>query len=310
LKVGEFRIETPKRPLRNPHCLAFLSPWVNSGNVAQNVMNRILASLGARPIGALAEPGKFYDFTRYRPKLKDAGGKREFEVPNTFLYAASFENRANPDSSRDIVILDMLEPHNLGERFNQAVFDAIEHLQIERYALLGSMYSMAAHTRALPISGRSFNSDIPLELLTLGVRPPKYQGATSLVSMLTERLVKDLGIEALSLIVNLPIYGSGESNDHIGFLRLAKLVNCLYENCIQIETADKTRAAEFAKKLNRIVAGDSAIAEIVNQLETAYDKFNAPSDKRADAQALSPEIQNFLNSIVQSSDEQDPNKPG
>ena len=87
MRIGHFEIEQPDPPLQSPHCIALLRPWVNVGNVGQTVLGRLARLYGAEQIGGLVRPGQFYDFTRYRPEIKFADGKRKVQVPNTAVLA-------------------------------------------------------------------------------------------------------------------------------------------------------------------------------------------------------------------------------
>jgi len=69
MKIGAFEIREPLPQLREPHVLASLRPWVDVNNVGTLTLDGLEARFGARELGHLAEPGLFYDFTRYRPML-------------------------------------------------------------------------------------------------------------------------------------------------------------------------------------------------------------------------------------------------
>ena len=83
MKLGEFEIAEPIPELRDPHVLAVLRPWIDVGSVGTLTLSRLERHLRAQELGRLARPGRFYDFTRYRPRSFLNEGRREFSIPNT-----------------------------------------------------------------------------------------------------------------------------------------------------------------------------------------------------------------------------------
>ena len=68
--ISDFEINLPDPPLQGAHCIAMLKPWINVGNVGQIVQRRLGRMYAAERVGQLERPGKFYDFTRYRPEIR------------------------------------------------------------------------------------------------------------------------------------------------------------------------------------------------------------------------------------------------
>ena len=95
----------------------------------------------ASDLGQLDRPGKFYDFTRYRPEIRIKGDVRSVRVPNTKI---SF---ARHPGSNDIVLLELLEPHAFAEDFNDSVIELLKVLNVTRYLQLGGMYDSVPHSR-------------------------------------------------------------------------------------------------------------------------------------------------------------------
>ena len=59
MQIGSFYIQQPDPPLREPHCVAMLRPWVNVGNVGATVLQRLAKVFGATEIGRLSRPSEF-----------------------------------------------------------------------------------------------------------------------------------------------------------------------------------------------------------------------------------------------------------
>ena len=147
--TGHFSLQDPLPELRDPHVLAVLRPWIDVGNVGTLSLDRVERHLRAEELGRLEKPGRFYDFTRYRPRSYIDQGKRGYSIPSTiFRYAV----REEPP---DLVFAHLLEPHVYGEDYTDSVVEVLKLLGAKRYALIGAMYDMVPHTRRLLVSGAS-----------------------------------------------------------------------------------------------------------------------------------------------------------
>ncbi len=219
MKIGDFHIDVDPGVLESPHCIVTLRPWVNVGNVGRIVVNRFSRVFGAKKIGSLARPSKFYDHTRYRPRIRLRRGERTFRIPNTEVVAARVPG------GQDLLILKLLEPHAWAEDFNDSVIELLQAFNVERYVLVGSMYDSVPHTRPLKVTG-SARGWTPPSHFTAGVRlgTSRYEGPTSMVSQLTELARTQLGLETLSMIVHLPLYLKLD-NDYVGASRILSVLS-------------------------------------------------------------------------------------
>ena len=148
MRIGDFEIPEPLPELKDPHVLAVLRPWIDVGRVGTISLRRIERHLNATEIGRLERPGRYYDFTRYRPRTRIRRGKREYRIPSTTLKAAVREN------GPDLVTLHLLEPHAYGEDFTDSVNEVLDILGAKRYSLLGAMYDMVPpHPAAAGVGG-------------------------------------------------------------------------------------------------------------------------------------------------------------
>ena len=159
MKIGDFEINIPDTPLRDPHCIAILKPWINVGNVGQIVLHRLGRMYAAERIGQLERPGKFYDFTRYRPEIRIRNGVRSVRVPNT---AVRIARRNDPP---DLVLLQLLEPHAFAEDFNDSIIEVLKALNVTRYVQIGGMYDSVPHSRPLPVTGSARGWEPPSVLI-------------------------------------------------------------------------------------------------------------------------------------------------
>jgi hypothetical protein len=147
MRLGGFELSDSVPHLEEPHALAILRPWVDVGSVGTLTLSWLEACLEARELGRLARPGNFFDFTRYRPTIYFREGKREVEIPNTFV------NYAKREGGNDFLFLHHLEPHMLGEVYVDSVLRLLVRFGVKRYCLIGGMYDMVPHTKPLIVSG-------------------------------------------------------------------------------------------------------------------------------------------------------------
>ena len=282
MKIGAFEIQEPVPELREPHVIAMLRPWIDAGNVGTLTMERLEQHLGAQEIGKLAQPGNFFDFTRYRPTTRIVEGRRTLEVPNTTVHVA------RRDEAPDLLFLHVLEPHTMAEEYVDSVVQLLKHFGVKRYGRVGGMYDAVPHTRPLLVTG-TLNGE-PLKDVP-GMRSSRgggYQGPTSIMNLVTEAL-DELSIESLTLMVHLPQYLELE-DDQAGTARLLEILCTLYG--FPEELADTERGKRQYEQVSAEVSQHRGVRTLISQLETYYDS-RAPEETE-DQSSLSPQVQRFL----------------
>lgn len=295
MRAGHFEIDIPETPLRSPHCIAMLRPWVNVGNVGRTVLGRVAKMYEAEEIGGLTRPGNFYDFTRYRPEIRFVDGKRSIQVPNTKILAGRTTETIT--AQNDLVLLYMMEPHMNGEDFNDSVLEMLKALNIERYVLIGGMYDSVPHSRPLSITG-SVRGWTPPELFG-GVRLGRsnYQGPTSITSQLADRAHNELGLETLSLIAHLPLYLKLE-DDYNGAYRIIEALSSLYG--FSSNVPEKALAEQQYGQVTPAMLNNPQLRELVEKFEADYDREAGTMAESSDGESieLSPEIEKFLDDVA------------
>lgn len=282
MKIGAFEIQEPVPELREPHVIAMLRPWIDAGNVGTLTLERLEQHLGAQEIGKLAQPGNFFDFTRYRPTTRIVEGRRTLEVPNTTVHVA------RRDEAPDLLFLHVLEPHTMAEEYVDSVVQLLKHFGVKRYGRVGGMYDAVPHTRPLLVTG-TLNGE-PLKDVP-GMRSSRgggYQGPTSIMNLVTEAL-DELSIESLTLMVHLPQYLELE-DDQAGTARLLEILCTLYG--FPQELADTERGKRQYEQVSAEVSQHRGVKTLIGQLEAYYDS-RAPEESQ-DESSLSPQVQRFL----------------
>jgi hypothetical protein len=260
MRIGAFEIQEPAPQLREPHVFASLRPWVDVNNVGTMTLDGLEARFGARELGRLADPGVFYDFTRYRPTLYHEGGERKLRIPNSRI---SFARR---EGGNDFIFLRLLEPHTLGERFVESVLQVMKVFGAIRYTLLGSMYDAVPHTRPLIVNGRATGAQAEKDLKKAGVQESQYEGPTTIVSLIPQE-GPGIGVESLILVVSLPQYVNVEE-DYLGKVRLLEVLNVIYG--IPIDKEDFDKAGRQRSLLNQKIEGNAELKKALTHLENIY----------------------------------------
>ena len=295
MRIGGFELPEPVPELRRPHVIASLTPWIDAGHVGSSTLGRLERHFAAGELGTLATPGKFFDFTRYRPTVYYEDGQRRFMIPNADLHYG-----LGP-GEHDFILLHMLEPHVFAEEYIDSIVKVLEHFKVERFCRVGGVYDAVPHTRPLPVIGTL--NDGPLTGVA-GVetwRRRGYQGPTSILNMVGEK-ARALGIENMSLMVRLPHYLQLE-RDYAGRTRLLESLCALYG--FPSELGVSRRGERQYAIVNGEMENNSDLKGLVRQLEADYDarrgsRPRAAEDDEPSEEALPPlppSVQEFLTEL-------------
>jgi hypothetical protein len=288
MRLRAFELYEPVPRLNEPHALAVLKPWIDVSNVGTLTLSRLESYLKAVPLGEIARPGNFFDFTRYRPMLDIKEGRRQVQIPNTTISYAKMEG------GHDFIFLHLLEPHMLAETYVDSVFDLLKSFGVRRYCLMGAMYDMVPYTRPLLVTGSASNLRLQKELEVAHVVSSDYQGPTTITYLISQRGL-EIGMETLSLIVHLPQYLMME-NDYRGKKRLMEVLSILYDFPLSEEDADKAKEQQerVSQIAEQFIQQEPSYRLILNQLEAYYDSRVGQAKEES---KLSPEVEKFLRDL-------------
>ena len=291
--TGHFSLEEPLPELKDPHVLAVLRPWIDVGNVGTLSLDRIERHLRAKELGRLVKPGRFYDFTRYRPRSYIDQGKRGYSIPSTiFRYAVREEGP-------DLVFAHLLEPHVYGEDYTDSVVEVLKLLGTKRYSLIGAMYDMVPHTRPLLVSGASDQPEAEEEHRLVGARSSNYEGPTSITYLISQQ-AEQMGAETRAFIVHLPQYFQVDE-DFTGTSRLMEVLCSLYNFPDRLKEGERGRQQYDA--LQNIVNDASEVSSLLERLEERYDREQR--EENQSSSPLSPNVEDFLTDLEQGFDSPD-----
>ncbi len=283
MKIGAFELTSPLPEFNDPYVLAVLRPWIDVNNVGTLVLKDLGARFGAVELAKLSKPGRFYDFTRYRPVVHLEEGIRDMSIPNTTVRYAKREGQ------NDLLLLRLLEPHANAELYINSVLKMLKAFNAKKYILLGSMYDTIPHTRPLLVSGYGMGEESNQDVRKAGVLPITYHGPSSMVNFITKEAAQS-GIDAIVLIVSLPQYVVLEE-DYLGKLRLMELLNNLYG--IPVAKEDVERAMEQRDTINERLASTPEMKILMPQLENIYDGRMKAMEKEG-VPTLTPEMEELF----------------
>ena len=285
MRIGDFEFPEPLPELKDPHVLAVLRPWIDVGNVGTLSLRRLERHLESKEIGRLIKPGRYYDFTRYRPKSILKQGVREYSIPSTTISACIREH------GPDLITLHLLEPHLYGEDYTESIIDILKYFGVKRYSMIGAMYDMVPHTRPLLVSGGTVNPANEEEYKLVGVRPSDYEGPTTITYLISNTL-EELSVETRIFVVHLPQYFQVEE-DFTGTARLMEILCTLYG--LPSRLADPERGRQQYASLQNIASDTSEVAGLLERLEERYDREN--SAETSSSTPLSPMVEEFLQGL-------------
>lgn len=301
MRISEFDMIDPVPELRRPVAIAMLRPWIDVGRVGTLSLNIIQRHLGAREIGRLAEPGKFFDFTRYRPRMRIVDGERVFTTPNTIIHCARDER-----VDRDYLFLHIREPHAYGESYCRAIFDALAYFDVREYCRVGGMYDSVPHTRPLLVTGSMSDEQAAKAAGLVSQRQSTYQGPTSIVNMVAELAVAN-DIPTSSLMAHLPQYMQLDE-DHMGCARIVEILSAMFD--LPRSLAPRQRGIRQYEDVNKAVESNPEVRTLVGRLESYYDRVLADDslsemeDDEEDSPDLAPDVEQFLREALGDTDDE------
>jgi proteasome assembly chaperone (PAC2) family protein len=269
--------------LRAPALVAAFAGWNDAASAATAALEAVAASLEAEPLARI-DPEEFYDFQVNRPTIRLTEGQaRQVDWPaNVMLFARV------PGAERDLVLLSGIEPNVRWRTFTDAIVDAAERLGVEMVVTLGSLIADVAHTRPVPITGLASDPEL---VERLGLSRSTYEGPTGIVGILHDAC-RRRGITSASLWAAIPHYVAAVPNPKAALALLRRLEGF---TGIAVEASELEAAGErFDEQVDRAVAANPEIAQLVRQLEEAQAEELDLGGEVPSGDAIAQEFQRFL----------------
>jgi proteasome assembly chaperone (PAC2) family protein len=258
--VEALRWEAEAPELREPVLVAAFAGWNDAASAATTALEAIAVSLSADRVAEI-DPEEFYDFQVARPTIRMAGGEtREVDWPQNSVFVAR-----PPNAERDLVIVSGIEPNLRWRTFASAILEAAERLDVEMVVTLGALLADVPHTRSVPITGLASDPEL---VERLGLSRSNYEGPTGIVGILHDAC-RRRELTSASLWAAVPHYVAAVPNPKAALALLRRLEGF---TGIAIEASELEDAMErFETQVDRAVAANPEIEELVRRLETEYE---------------------------------------
>ena len=293
MRIGAFEVRDPVPELRDSCAIVMLRPWVDVGRVGTLSLNGLEKHTGAKELGRLARPGTFFDFTRYRPRTRNVGGRRVFTTPNSVAHYAHHD-----ETDRDFIFLHLREPHAMGEDYTDAIVTFLRHFDVTEYCRIGGMYDSVPHTRPILVTGTLSEDHAQTAKGIVSPSRSAYQGPTSIINLVTE-VFNEMGIANSSLMAHLPQYVQLDE-DHMGASRLLEVLCAVYG--FPKSLADPSRGRRQYLDINKAVESNDEVKSMISQLETYYDRVLSAEEPEEGVQ-FSSDVERFLTEMSERLDE-------
>jgi len=298
MEIGWFDFDPPEVPLRDPHAIVMLRPWINVGNVGTIVLSRLASIYRAEEVATLLRPGHFYDFTRYRPEMKWVDGEREITSPTSKIEIV------RRDEAPDLVLVHLLEPHSNSEDFNESVLEMLEALGVTTYITVGGMYDSVPHSRPLLVTGSSRGWEVEPNLGGVTLSRSRYEGPTSATNGIGVGATAR-GLATLTVMVHLPMYLQLD-NDYAGAARALEALAPLYD-FKDVKLPEVELGEQQYSQVTPAMTNNPRLAEMVKRFEDEYD---SNGDETPPSVELSAEIEAFLEEVRGGDSEDGPTSGG
>jgi proteasome assembly chaperone (PAC2) family protein len=271
--------------LRNPVAIAAFEGWNDAADSSTAAVEHLEQVWTSRPVTAL-DPEDFYDFQVNRPTVRLTEGQaRQLDWPSNVVLAAPAAG-----AERDLALLSGIEPNVRWRTFAETILEAVDRVGIELVVTLGALIADVAHTRPVPITGLASDPELVEEL---GLSRSTYEGPTGIVGVLHDAC-RRRGLASASLWAAVPHYVAAVPNPKAALALLRRLEGL---TGVAIEALELEDAAKrFEEQIDRAVASNPEIAQLVQQLEEAQAEAEDVDLSREvpSGDAIAQELQRFL----------------
>jgi proteasome assembly chaperone (PAC2) family protein len=265
--------------LVDPVMLCAFEGWNDAGDAASGAVLHLEDVWSASQVAEF-DPEDYYDYQVNRPEIVLEDGERTVVWPTTRISVARI-----PLATRDVVLVHGIEPSMRWRTFTSELLAVARDLGVEMVVTLGALLADTPHTRPVPVSGTSSDSDLALKL---GYEPSSYEGPTGIVGVLQDACAT-AGIPAVSLWAAVPHYVAQPPCPKATLALLARIEDLLDVPVPLGDLPDEARAWQIG--VDELAGEDDEIAAYVAQLEEAVDTAELPE---ASGDAIAREFERYL----------------
>jgi predicted ATP-grasp superfamily ATP-dependent carboligase len=266
--------------LIDPVMVAAFEGWNDAGDAASAAVAHLDREWKGEVFAAL-DAEDYYDFQVNRPTVWLDGGVRKITWPTTRLSVV----RIGGEKPRDLVLVRGIEPSMRWRSFCNELLGFAHELGVELVVILGALLGDTPHTRPVPVSGVTSDSDLAR---TMDLEETKYEGPTGIVGVLQEACTH-AGVPAVSLWAAVPHYVSQPPNPKATLALLNRLEDLIDLRIPLGELPEDARAWQLG--VDQLAAEDTEVAEYVQTLEEARDTAELPE---ASGEAIAREFERYL----------------
>ncbi|MFN8168806.1 MAG: PAC2 family protein [Candidatus Nanopelagicales bacterium] len=265
--------------LVSPVMLCAFEGWNDAGDAASGAVLHLEDVWSADQVAEF-DPEDYYDFQVNRPEITLEDGVRSITWPTTRISVARI-----PLATRDVVLVHGIEPSMRWRSFTAELLGVARDLGVEMVVTLGALLADTPHTRPVPVSGTSSDSDLALRL---GYEPSSYEGPTGIVGVVQDACAT-AGIPSVSLWAAVPHYVAQPPCPKATLALLARVEDLLDVPVPLGDLPDEARAWQIG--VDELAGEDEEIAAYVAQLEEAVDTAELPE---ASGDAIAREFERYL----------------
>jgi predicted ATP-grasp superfamily ATP-dependent carboligase len=257
--------------------------WNDAGDSASTAVAFMATALGGSRFARI-DSEQFYDYQANRPAVSyTETGEREIEWPTVEV----FEVRA-PRATRDLVLVQGVEPSLRWRSFSQHLVDLAEALGVQVVVSLGALLGDVPHT--LPVSMVGYASD-PSLIQRLGMKTSTYEGPTGIVGVLHGACV-EAGLPSASIWAGVPHYVAAAASPKAA-LALVRRVEGLVGVAVDV-TELEAASADYERQVGIAVQSDPDVAAFVERLEQAAEEEEENAEDLPSGDVIAREFQRFL----------------
>jgi predicted ATP-grasp superfamily ATP-dependent carboligase len=266
--------------LHRPVVIAAFEGWNDAGEAASGAVEHLAEEWDAEPVAAL-DPEDYYDFQVNRPSVETGeDGHRRIIWPTTRLLVAR-----RPGHAHDIVLVDGIEPSMRWRAFVVELLSFAQEVGAEMLVSVGALLADVPHTRPIPITMTSENSELSRRLT---LEPSRYEGPTGIVGVLADA-AGQASLPAVSLWAAVPHYAGSVPSPKATLALLGRIEELLDVTVPLGDLPEQARAWE--RGVDELAENDSEVADYVQSLEQAKDTADLPE---ATGEAIAREFERYL----------------
>lgn len=261
--------------------IAAFGGWNDAAQSATDALEHLLDVWHSEEVIDL--PGDdYYDYQFNRPEVSiGLAGDREVAWPGTTIFKATADTL--PDTT--IYLIHGVEPSMRWKQFCTDIMAQLELGESTVLVTLGALLADVAHTRAIPVSGTTSNTQ--LQTVT-GFEPSRYEGPTGILGILQSEFEVQ-GIPSVALWAAIPHYVASPPCPKATLALIRGLEDLLDTSIPVTKLVEEARAWQLG--VEELATEDEEISEYVRSLEESQDTAELPE---ATGEAIAREFERYL----------------